>query len=139
MRAFDRDPIRGEHYGQRPWSAASTGRTHGCTNQPRITSKKTLAKAEPSTHGTKRAWHAVRSGDVTAVHCASVDVLRPTSLRCALVAKVARRKDDRLEGSFPDGLHWRSSAELLQVEKEEAQVCPSAIDIHCSADFLDRA
>src|SRR4030095_16977128 len=37
MRASDRDPIRGEHYGQRPRSAASTGRTHGCTNQPRIT------------------------------------------------------------------------------------------------------
>jgi divalent metal cation (Fe/Co/Zn/Cd) transporter len=39
MRAFDRDLIHGEHYGQRPGSAARTGRTHGCTNQPRTTAK----------------------------------------------------------------------------------------------------
>src|SRR5512133_2259373 len=33
MRAFDRDLIRGGHYGQRPSCAALTGRTHGCTDQ----------------------------------------------------------------------------------------------------------
>ena len=35
-------------------SAASTGRTHGSTDQPCIILKKTLANREPSTHGTKR-------------------------------------------------------------------------------------
>jgi hypothetical protein len=53
MRAFDRDLIRGEHYGQRPLCAALTGRTHGCTDQP-ANMKKSLANSEPSTHGTKR-------------------------------------------------------------------------------------
>ena len=33
MRAFDRDPTRGGHYGQRSWGTASTGRTHGCTDR----------------------------------------------------------------------------------------------------------
>jgi hypothetical protein len=35
-------------------SAASTGRTHGSTDQPCIILKKTLANREPSTHGTKQ-------------------------------------------------------------------------------------
>jgi hypothetical protein len=52
MRAFDRDLICGEHYGQRPWSAASTGRTHGCTNQPRIT-----IKENPCQQGAVHTWH----------------------------------------------------------------------------------
>src|SRR4029078_7417990 len=34
-------------------SAALTGRTHGCTDQPAKV-KKALANSEPSTHGTKR-------------------------------------------------------------------------------------
>jgi len=34
MRAFDRDLIRGGHYGQRSLWTAQTGRTHGCTDQP---------------------------------------------------------------------------------------------------------
>ena len=43
LRAFDRDLIRGEHYGQRPCnSAASTGRTHGSTDQLCINVKKPL-------------------------------------------------------------------------------------------------
>jgi hypothetical protein len=51
MRAFDRDPICGEHYGQRPWNAASTGRTHGCTDQPRIT-----VKENPCQGGAVHTW-----------------------------------------------------------------------------------
>jgi hypothetical protein len=35
-------------------SAASTGRTHGSTDQPCIILKKTLANREPSTHGTQQ-------------------------------------------------------------------------------------
>ncbi len=55
LRAFDRNLICGEHYGQRSSkSAASTGRTHGSTDQPCITVKKTLANREPSTHGYSR-------------------------------------------------------------------------------------
>ena len=55
LRVFDRNLICGEHYGQRPSkSAASTGRTHGCTDQHCITVKISLANREPSTHGYKR-------------------------------------------------------------------------------------
>ncbi len=37
----DRDMICGEHYGQRPWHcAASTGRTHGGTDQQPFTVQK---------------------------------------------------------------------------------------------------
>jgi len=52
MRAFDRDLIRGEHYGQRPCSAAQIGRTHGCTNQPRTT-----VKENPCQWGAVHTWH----------------------------------------------------------------------------------
>ncbi len=55
LRAFDRNLICGEHYGQRPSkSAASTGRTHGCTDQLCITVHKSLANREPTTHGYKQ-------------------------------------------------------------------------------------
>src|SRR5262245_6252409 len=60
MRGFDRDLIRGGHYGQRPLCAALTGRTHGCTDQP-ANVKKTLANSEPSTHGTKQTCRPARS------------------------------------------------------------------------------
>ncbi len=65
LRAFDRDPICEEHYGQRPAkSAASTGRTDGSTDQHCITVQKSLANREPSTDGYKRtcggAWKKVR-------------------------------------------------------------------------------
>ncbi len=43
LRAFDRNLICGEHYGQRPSkSTASTGRTHGSTDQLCITVKNPL-------------------------------------------------------------------------------------------------
>ncbi len=59
LRAFDRDLIRGEHYGQRPsQSAASTGRTDGSTDQHCITVQKSLANREPSTDGYKRTLWA---------------------------------------------------------------------------------
>ena len=51
MRAFDRDLIRGGHYGQRSNETAPTGRTHGCTDQRRDV-KILLANSGPSTHGT---------------------------------------------------------------------------------------
>jgi len=52
MRAFDRDLIRGGHYGQRSRVPRIKGRTHGCTDQA-CDVKILLANLEPSTHGTK--------------------------------------------------------------------------------------
>ena len=49
MRAFDRDLIRGGHYGQRSCEP-HTGRTHGCTDQ-QLRREDFLANSEPSTHG----------------------------------------------------------------------------------------
>jgi hypothetical protein len=52
LRAFDRDLICGEHYGQRPSnSAAQKGRTDGSTDQHCITVQKSLANREPFTDG----------------------------------------------------------------------------------------
>ena len=50
MRAFDRDLIRGGHYGQRSRVPREKGRTHGCSDQPCCV-KILLANPEPSTHG----------------------------------------------------------------------------------------
>ena len=59
MRAFDRDLIRGGHYGQRSCETALKGRTHGSTDQA-CDVKISLANPEPSTHGTKRTSGNVR-------------------------------------------------------------------------------
>ena len=53
MRAFDRDLIRGGHYGQRPCGPHSKAEHMAApTNAANV--KKALANPEPSTHGTKR-------------------------------------------------------------------------------------
>jgi hypothetical protein len=60
LRAFDRDLICAEHYGQQPSeSAASKGRTDGSTDQHCITVQKTLANWEPSTDGYSRTLGGV--------------------------------------------------------------------------------
>src|SRR3977135_3960636 len=51
MRAFDRDLIRGGHYGQRSCETAPTGRTHGCTDQQRD------VKISLANSGAVHAWH----------------------------------------------------------------------------------
>jgi hypothetical protein len=52
LRALDRDLIRGEHYGLRPSnSAATTGRTDGCTDQLCITLQK-----NPCQQGAVHRW-----------------------------------------------------------------------------------
>jgi hypothetical protein len=59
MRAFDRDLIRGGHYGQRPCVPHSKAEHMAApTNAANV--KKTLANSEPSTHGTKRTFAALQ-------------------------------------------------------------------------------
>ena len=53
MRAYDRDLIRGGHYGQRPRVPHKQAEHMAApTNAANV--KKVLANLEPSTHGTKR-------------------------------------------------------------------------------------
>ena len=53
MRAFDRDLIRGGHYGQRPCEPHLKAEHMAApTNAANV--KKVLVNSEPSTHGTKR-------------------------------------------------------------------------------------
>ena len=53
MRAFDRDLIRGGHYGQRSCEPHLKAEHMAApTNAANV--KKALANSEPSTHGTKR-------------------------------------------------------------------------------------
>ena len=58
MRAFDRDLIRGGHYGQRSCEPhAKAEHMAAPTNAAFV--KKVLANSEPSTHGPKRTrWSA---------------------------------------------------------------------------------
>ena len=58
MRAFDRDLIRGGHYGQRSCEPhAKAEHMAAPTNAALV--KKTLANSEPSTHGPLRRFRAV--------------------------------------------------------------------------------
>ena len=57
MRAFDRDLIRGGHYGQRSCEPHSKAEHMAApTNAANV--KKALANSEPSTHGTSRHFAA---------------------------------------------------------------------------------
>jgi hypothetical protein len=63
MRAFDRDLIRGGHYGQRPCVPHSKAEHMAApTNAANV--KKALANSAPSTHGTKQtsvSWTASKA------------------------------------------------------------------------------
>jgi hypothetical protein len=59
MRVFDRDLIRGGHYGQRSCEPHLKAEHMAApTNAANV--KKALANSEPSTHGTSRRFAAVR-------------------------------------------------------------------------------
>ena len=59
MRVFDRDLIRGGHYGQRSCEPHLKAEHMAApTNAANV--KKALANSEPSTHGTKPASKSVR-------------------------------------------------------------------------------
>jgi len=56
MRVFDRDLIRGGHYGQRPGVPHSKAE-HMAAPTNAVGVKKVLANPEPSTHGPSRHFH----------------------------------------------------------------------------------
>jgi len=56
MRAFDRDLIRGGHYGQRP-CVPHLKAEHMAAPTKTANVKKALANSGPSTHGTKQTFH----------------------------------------------------------------------------------
>ena len=60
MRAFDRDLIRGGHYGQRP-CVPRLKAEHMAAPTKAANVKKALANSEPSTHGTYRRFAAMQS------------------------------------------------------------------------------
>jgi len=61
MRGFDRDLIRGGHYGQRSCEPHLKAEHMAApTNAANV--KKALANSEPSTHGTKRPIGGIRFG-----------------------------------------------------------------------------
>ena len=55
MRAFDRDLIRGGHYGQRSCEPHQQAEHMAAPTNAALV-KKTLANSEPSTHGPKRTF-----------------------------------------------------------------------------------
>src|SRR5215469_16402110 len=74
MRAFDRDLIRGGHYGQRPGVPRSKAE-HMAAPTNAADAKKTLANQEPSTHGPTRTCSHVRSMSASLIHNADAGLL----------------------------------------------------------------
>jgi hypothetical protein len=64
MRAFDRDLIRGGHYGQRSREPRSKAEHMAAPTNAALV-KKVLANSEPSTHGPSRTWRDVRPDSET--------------------------------------------------------------------------
>jgi hypothetical protein len=61
MRAFDRDLIRGGHYGQRPCVPHLKAEHMAAPTKAAANVKKALANSEPSTHGTSRHFAALQN------------------------------------------------------------------------------
>jgi hypothetical protein len=61
MRGFDRDLIRGEHYGQRP-SVPRSKAEHMAAPTNAAGVKKALANPEPSTHGPSSFRYVAKLG-----------------------------------------------------------------------------
>src|SRR6201986_3321307 len=105
MRAFDRDLIRGGHYGQRSWEPHQIGRTHGCTDQ-QSNVKILLANSEPSTHGTSRHfaglqnWVVIRAERTWTQLAANSIRSRMTRSRQLAGLDPDRRRADRYEHPF---------------------------------------
>jgi hypothetical protein len=59
MRAFDRDLIRGGHYGQRSCEPHLQAEHMAAPTNAALV-KKVLANSEPSTHGPKGKWQTAR-------------------------------------------------------------------------------
>jgi hypothetical protein len=60
MRAFERDLIRGGHYGQRSYEPHLKAEHMAALTKAAANVKKALANSEPSTHGTKRTIQLMR-------------------------------------------------------------------------------
>jgi hypothetical protein len=93
MRAFDRDPIPESITASGHESRITRQEKHGCTNQPRITAKKTLAKAEPFT----------QSERYTTMQVAAQSTGYP----------YGNRNDGELKGPAVDVGIWHFSADLV--------------------------
>ena len=90
MRAFDRDLIRGGHYGQRSCETALKGRTHGSTDQA-CDVKISLANPEPSTHGTFETCSLAANKSVYRVPAQPVDATQALNLSAGVSnCKVSR-------------------------------------------------
>ncbi len=69
-RVYDRDPICGEHYGQRPCRVPHQQAGHmAAPTSSAISIKKNLANTEPSTHGTRYALSSVHLKGRKPPHC----------------------------------------------------------------------
>jgi len=62
MRTFDRDLIRGGHYGQQSGVPHKQALTHGCSDQA-CNVQILLASPEPSTHGPERHFRSRHKAD----------------------------------------------------------------------------
>jgi hypothetical protein len=98
MRVFDRDLIRGGHYGQRSCEPHLKAEHMAA---PAASAKKALANSEPSTHGIYRTFHDVRFYAATGTNA---DIERTGS---SILVISARRSTD----SPPQGARATLSAE----------------------------
>src|SRR5215470_5646103 len=122
MRGFDRDLIRGKHYGQRSCEPHLKGRTHGCTDQV-CYARILLANPEPSTHGTKRTSRPCKSTAFAEWHIIECPVILPVEamrgpLCCRYAARspnAASRKRSRLRSPSAADFRMRSASVVLSI------------------------
>src|SRR4249920_641614 len=90
MRGFDRDLIRGGHYGQRSCEPHLKAEHMAApTNAANV--KKALANSEPSTHGTSRTcWRATTT---SAFECIADEMCSPRAVSPGRPSRAARSLD----------------------------------------------
>src|SRR5450759_1602236 len=133
MRAYDRDLIRGGHYGQRP-RVPHLKAEHMAAPTNSANVKKILANPEPSTHGTKRTFAAPphfgrfsnRPSGVKhfqAIHHCSVDVAHGLALLFGIGTRALPSWESRTRrNNLLGGLTVRRSAPLRRASPASSRL-----------------
>src|SRR5271167_2415053 len=87
-------------------STASTGRTHGCTDQACYV-KILLANSEPSTHGTKRTSREVRVTSASLIGRLGSSAFRLSTIAVLRSLAGSRFSSDSAPGPFHHGVRRR--------------------------------
>src|SRR5213592_4997436 len=112
MRAFDRDLIRGGHYGQRSCEPHSKAEHMAAPTNAAFV-KKVLANSEPSTHGPKRTFGEYPSMSASLIGRLGSSTFRPSAAAVSMSLTGSCFSSESAPGPFHHGIRRRGGTIFL--------------------------